>query len=92
MEVGLSYDITDCPHCGLSYAEFRTGETFQSIKDSLWVGSDDPADWKYKRKGTVLGRWHQLKKELWVEHVENCIGDSGEAETYTEVCHRCAEY
>jgi hypothetical protein len=32
--------------------------------------SDDRADWKHKRRGTVLGKWHQHKKELWQRHID----------------------
>jgi hypothetical protein len=56
----------------MSYGDFRTGETFQSIKDMLWVSSDDSSGWKYKRRHTVLGKWRMLKLELWKQHVDNC--------------------
>jgi hypothetical protein len=38
----------------------------------FWSGSDDPADWKYKRRHTILGKWHQIKQEMWQQHIENC--------------------
>jgi hypothetical protein len=62
----------ECPACGLKYEDFRTGLTFQDVKDTFWSGSDDPADWKYSRRHSVLGRWHQMKLELWTEHTDNC--------------------
>lgn len=65
----------ECPNCGLKYKDFRTGETFQTVKDSLWVNSDDPNDWKYKRRHTILGRWHMLKIEMWKSHIESCNAD-----------------
>lgn len=61
-----------CPHCGLQYADFRTGLTYQDVYDMYWSGSDDPSDWKYKRRGTILGKWHQLKLEMWKRHLEGC--------------------
>ena len=61
-----------CPVCGAKYSELRTGETFDSIKAMLWSGSDDPKTWRYKRRNTVLGLWHQLKQELWHAHLEMC--------------------
>jgi len=72
--------------CGLKYKDFRTGETFQSIKDSLWVASDDPKDWKYKRKSTILGKWHQFKVQMWNDHLGQCNGaeESGAALTIGE--------
>lgn len=64
-----------CEACGMTYDKFRTGENYQSIVDTLWVGSEDPSDWNYKRRGTVLGRWHALKQELWRDHLEQCEGE-----------------
>jgi hypothetical protein len=61
-----------CDYCDISYAEFPTGETYQSVYESLWSGSDDPEDWQYKRRGTVLGRWHQIKQSMWRDHLEQC--------------------
>lgn len=40
----------------------------------FWTDSDDPADWVYKRRRTVLGKWHQIKRELWDEHLDMCEG------------------
>lgn len=59
-----------CPHCGTRYGRFRTGLTYQDAWEMLADHSDDRADWKYKRRGTVLGKWHQHKKELWQRHME----------------------
>lgn len=63
-----------CPSCGMLYRDFRcTAFTcFQEVKDSLWIDSDNSDDWKYKRKGTVLGRWHMAKKREWEEHLVIC--------------------
>lgn len=65
-----------CPRCGLSYADFRTGYTYADIFGMFWVGSDDPAEWVYKRRHTVLGKWHQIKLELWSEHLDTCDGET----------------
>lgn len=59
-----------CPHCGTLYKRFRTGLTYQDVFTMLKDYSDDRADWKYKRRGTVLGKWHQHKKELWQRHLD----------------------
>lgn len=65
--------MTDtCPTCGLIYDAFRTGETFASVKADMFVTSDDPTDWKHKRRNTVLGRWHQLKQSMWSYHLDTC--------------------
>ncbi len=50
----------------------RTGYTFAEVKDMLWVGSEDPADWRYKRRNTVLGHWRSLKLAMWEIHLGEC--------------------
>lgn len=50
-----------------SYEEFRTGLTFRQVRAMLWVQSNDPKDWKYKRRNTVLGLWRQIKREMYAE-------------------------
>lgn len=61
-----------CPVCGFAYKKMRTGLTYQAVFDMLKDNSDDPADWKYKRRGTVLGYWHSLKREWWELHLIEC--------------------
>ena len=61
-----------CPYCGLAYADFRTGLTYQEVHAELWVASDDPSQWKYKRRHTVLGRWRMIKQTMWEEHLNYC--------------------
>lgn len=62
----------ECPYCGFQYKNLRTGHSYQEVYVLLWVPNPDPRTWKYKRRHTVLGKWHQLKMELWAEHVEGC--------------------
>lgn len=64
--------VAECPWCGLAYRELRTGLTFKEVFAMLWSGSNDPADWRYKRRNTVLGKWHQIKREMWEEHLYVC--------------------
>jgi len=59
-----------CPYCGLEYDDFKTGESFATIKESMYVADADPSKWKYKRRHGVLGRWHDLKQELWRSHID----------------------
>ncbi len=59
-----------CVHCGQTYGEFRSGFRYRDIVDMLWDFSPDRSEWKYKRRGTVLGMWHQLKRTLWQRHKE----------------------
>ena len=63
-----------CPECGIDYDDFRTGLTYQDVYDMLWRGSEDSSQWRYKRRGTILGKWYQIKKEMWENHTENCNG------------------
>jgi hypothetical protein len=51
------------------YSEFRTGLTFSEVFWLLRSGSDDPRDWpKGITRHTVLGKWHQIKLEMWSEY------------------------
>lgn len=65
-----------CDGCSLAcrYKDFkvfdRTG--FVDIQQSLFVASENPEDWRYKRKGTVLGIMHKHKLELWGQHTSSC--------------------
>jgi hypothetical protein len=61
-----------CPNCGVYYDDFRTGFTFTDIFQMFWKPEHDPSKWKYKRRNTVLGKWHQIKLEMWNEHLEHC--------------------
>jgi len=56
----------------LDYNDFKTGYKYADVWLLLWSGSEDPATWKYKRRSTVLGLWHQLKMEMWNYHTEMC--------------------
>lgn len=52
----------------MTYDEFRTGLTYRDVFQMLWSSSGDPKDWRYKRRGTVLGMWRQIKLEMWREY------------------------
>lgn len=60
----------ECPHCGMKYGRFTTGLRYYDVFLMLKDYSNDPSDWTYKRRGTVLGKWHQIKKQMWEYHVE----------------------
>lgn len=51
----------------ITYAQFRTGLTFADARRMLWSNSSDSADWKHKRRGTVLGYMRSLKQQMWAE-------------------------
>jgi hypothetical protein len=74
----------------------KTGETFKSVQDYLWVGSDRPADWRHKRRHSVLGLWHQLKLAQWNYHIEQhergTDRDSGEGDGYVDELDSDFEY
>lgn len=69
--------VSKCDVCDLEYDAFRTGETFQTVLDSLWVGIDDPEYWNYKGRHSVLGRWHEIKQTMWADHIKQCEEGEG---------------
>lgn len=54
-----------CPNCGTTYGKFRTGMTYRDAYQMAWCRP-------HKRRHTVLGIWHQVKRELWEEHLGRC--------------------
>ena len=60
----------------VSYEDFRTGLTYRDVYQMLWSGSDDPKDWRYKRRHTVLGCWHQLKLQLYAQYLDAVESDA----------------
>ena len=60
-----------CPHgCGLTYRKLKTGLRYFDVFVMLMDYSDDRAEWKYKRRGTILGHWHAIKKSMWDYHCD----------------------
>lgn len=55
----------------VSYEDFRTGLTFQDVRAMLWSPSEDRSTWRYKRRHTVLGLWHQLKQQLYARYLDD---------------------
>ena len=47
------------------FDKFRTALTFQDVFNMLRDESPDPADWKRKSRGVILGKWHEIKLELY---------------------------
>ena len=56
----------------MTYADFRTGFTYREVFGMLWVDDPDPSTWRQKRRASVLGFWHELKRDLWREHLAMC--------------------
>ena len=52
------------------YDAVKTGLTFSEVKAMLWSASDDPADWRRKSRGCVLGLWHRIKMDLYQQMCE----------------------
>lgn len=62
-----------CVHCGTTYGRFRTGLTYRDVWLMFWTPPDaERSEWKHKRRRTVLGKWHQIKRELWSHHLDLC--------------------
>lgn len=66
-------DAETCACCGTSYKAFRTGFSWQDIVTMLRSPDEDPRTWRYRRRNTILGVWHQTKKELWAQHCAECV-------------------
>lgn len=47
------------------YDRFRTHLTFREVKRMMFDNHEDRSRWKYKRRRTVLGAWHDLKLQLY---------------------------
>jgi hypothetical protein len=63
-------------HSLLGYDDFRTGLTYRDVWQMLYDESDDSANWKYKRRGTVLGMWHELKLQMYAQAIDAGLLDS----------------
>jgi hypothetical protein len=74
LDVDESVDV--CSHCGLHYHAFRTGLTFSDVRSLYWVANPDSSTWKYKRRNTVLGKWREIKIEMWAEHLYMCAEEA----------------
>lgn len=48
-----------------AYNNFRTGLSFSEIFWMLRSPSEDPKDWPNITYHTVLGKWHQIKLEMF---------------------------
>lgn len=65
--MGSSWGKRSGGRFGDSYDKFRTGLSYSDVRSMLWSQNDDPGTWRYKRRHTVLGLWHSLKKDMWAE-------------------------
>ena len=56
------------------YDEFRTGLTYRDVWEMFRDDSEDSSKWKYKRRRTVLGAWHEIKLQLYHQAVDEGFG------------------
>ena len=61
------------------YDTFRTGLTFAMVKRMMFDAHEDRSLWKYKRRHTVLGAWHDLKLQLYYQAVDAGMLDAKRA-------------
>lgn len=47
------------------YDRFRTGLTYKDVHAMLYSPDPDRTTWRHRRRGSVLGYWHALKKQMW---------------------------
>jgi hypothetical protein len=52
------------------YDTFRSGLSYQDVFEMLKDNHEDSKRWRYKKRGTILGAWHQVKLELYHRAVE----------------------
>ncbi len=66
-------DDDACPGCGLKYKRLRTGLTYQDVWLQFWNDADTPREeWPHKSRGVILGRWFEIKQDLWKRHLDTC--------------------
>lgn len=49
------------------YDTFRTGLSYRAVWEMLKDESEDSADWRYKSRGVILGMWHELKMQMYLQ-------------------------
>lgn len=57
----------------MRYEDFRTGLTFRDVREMLKIEAQqkyERGEYMFVTRATVLGRWHELKLEMF-EHFEN---------------------
>jgi hypothetical protein len=54
------------------YDDFKTGDTYQTIYEMMWVNDPDYKKWRYKGTSGILGKWKEIKGKLWLGHLKEC--------------------
>lgn len=47
-------------------------QLFAAVRQLLWKDSSDPLQWRYRRRRTILGLLHQMKRGLWESMTLSC--------------------
>ncbi len=59
----------------MSYDEFRTGMTFQDVRDILTVESwrvhRTTGNYMFVTRHTVLGKWREIKLAMYDEYIQS---------------------
>ena len=62
----------------LPYAKFRTGLTYQQLRAQLWNEScaarQAGREFITVRRQLVLGRWHEIKRDMYAHYVRSAHG------------------
>jgi len=67
-----------CECCGLIYRNFKTGLTYEDVYAMFWKVASDNTEFVNKGRSVVLGKWTEIKRKLWGEHLTECETYSGE--------------
>jgi len=54
--------------CKISYDDLRTGLTFADVREMLYIEQmivKNRGEYMFVSRATVLGRWYQIKQEMW---------------------------
>jgi len=64
------------PNPPVAYEDFRTGLTFGAVRELLGFEQDAAykrGQYMFVSRGTVLGRWHQLKQEQYQRYLDGYV-------------------
>ena len=61
-----------CEYCGLIYRNFRTGLSCEDVYAMFWKVASDNTEFVSKGRSVVLGKWTEIKRKLWKEHLAQC--------------------
>lgn len=62
----------ECPTCSTRYGDFRTGFTWRDVWLFFWDDDAPRDEWKRKTRGVILGKWFEIKQDMWRQHLGEC--------------------